>query len=140
MLASAAFERHCNVKRPTGRYISAHPGHCDAGNVLERDVRGGLRYEHEALVEAEEEPLVRLDRALDPGLLMEAASSSARYSSKRLSISIGFHHLKSLVFVLVRRLLRRPPSYLEKSFEGVTTFFPDRARNTAATTAWMGAS
>ena len=73
MLTRTAFHRNGDIKGAARRYSSTNAGHDDDGDVVERDVCRRFRYEHEALIEAEEVPLVGLDTTLDTGLLMVAA-------------------------------------------------------------------
>ena len=73
MLSQPTLQRDRNVKRPARRHGPTHPRHGDDLDVVERDVRGRLGYEHEALVETEQVSLVGLDGALDAGLLVVAA-------------------------------------------------------------------
>lgn len=96
MLSVAAFKCHRHIERPAGRDGSAHTGkasataaagggwaaflprQCDVGDPLKGHIDGRLGHKQEGLVQEEQVPFVRFQRALDPGLLVMASKVARR--------------------------------------------------------------
>lgn len=75
---------HCNrnVKGAASGYSSTNSRHDNDGDVVERDISRGFRYEHEALIKAKEVSFIGLDAALDTGLLMMATDRQLHCDSR----------------------------------------------------------
>ena len=65
VLSLTTLQSNGDIKCSTRRDGAAYPRHGNDGDVVERNVTGGLGNEHETFIETEEETFVCFDRAFD---------------------------------------------------------------------------
>lgn len=70
MLSHSALQANGDIERSAGRHSTADTRHGDDGDVLDLNIGGRLRDEHETLVQTEQKTFICLDRALDSAVPM----------------------------------------------------------------------
>lgn len=121
VLTQSTLQANSDVEGSTGGNSTSNTRHCDNRDVLHLNVGRGLGNKHETLIQEVQKTLVGLDRTLDALVTVVAmgmlAMGHGGVAKNRLAVTD-----------------------LEKSLEGIMTFFPDRPRKTLVTTWWIGSS